>query len=351
MMRSLYLDTSGELRRNLDSATLKQVLADRTGTLWLDICFVDAEKGKIRDFLSEHFQFHHLTLDDALEEAHVARVDDWEDYLYIVQHAMELEVNRSLDVVEVDMFLGPNYLVTLHESPVQPLDQLWDRCQQDSRFRLKDGADHVFYLLTDMIISHYMPVVDGLDEEIDELEHEIFHRPRRTTITRIFRLRRTLLRMRRLVGYLRETMNRLARDPYSMIDAEDRVYFRDAYDHLVRLFEIIEGLRDMAAGALDSHLSVTSNRTNEVMRTLTIVTVLFLPLNFIAGYFGMNFFADSIVVESPLPSWLAFVLCMLGMLLSPLFLFWWMAKRGWLSNSYSDDDGEHEAGRKDDSSE
>src|SRR5262249_13165656 len=125
----------------------------------------------------------------------------------------------------------------------------------------------------------------------------------------------------------------LARDDYPMIDEKDRVYFRDVYDHLVRLYDIVEGLRDMVGGALDSYLSVSSNRINEIMRTLTVVAVLFLPLNFLVGFFGMNFFGEPFNVSNPFSSTVLFGVCMSLMGLLPVMMLWWMARSGMLAST------------------
>jgi magnesium transporter len=175
-----------------------------------------------------------------------------------------------------------------------------------------------------------MPVVESLDDHIEDVEQDIFNHPSPRLVSRIFRLRRKLLRFRRVLGAMREVANRLARDDYEVIDQRDRIYFRDVYDHLVRLFEIIEGMRDMVVGALDSYLSVSSNRINEVMRTLTIFTVLFMPISFLAGFFGMNFFGDQFAIANPVSANVVFWMCMILMVSIPPAMVWWMAKRGWL---------------------
>ena len=141
-----------------------------------------------------------------------------------------------------------------------------------------------------------------------------------------------------MLGYLREVMNRLARDDFGVIDAADRVYYRDVYDHLVRLYDIVEGLRDMVGGVLDTYLSVTSNRMNEIMRTLTVVTVLFMPISFVVGFFGMNFFGEAYNIPNlaggtePF-AWVnhvLFWLCFLSVVGTPPMMLWWMARKGWL---------------------
>ena len=338
MIRSLFRSHDGKLSQDLTPEQMREALKDEGGTLWLDVTLAGEDPARIAGLLRDLFGFHPLALDDALRQTHVPRVDDWQDYLYVVLHTAGLDAHDSLETHELDLFLGPNYLVTVHEDRIAPVEHLWDQCRQAAERRLAEGADHVLYALADAVVADYMPVVDGLDEEIDRIEAAVFHHPRPQLIRRIFRLRRSLLRLRRILASLREVMNRLARDDYAVIDQADRVYFRDVYDHLVRLYDIVEGLRDMAAGALDSYLSVTSNRLNEVMRTLTVVTVLFLPVSFLAAFFGMNFFGESFAVANPFsPRWL-FGLCLVLMGATPLGMWWWMARRRMLHSHIGAED-------------
>jgi magnesium transporter len=338
MIRSTYRSSTGAVTQNLTKEQLRAALTDEGGTLWIDVVHVPQTVERISAQLRELFAFHPLAFDDAFQETHVPRVDDWDEYLYIVLHALDLELNRTLDAHELDLFLGRNYLLTIHEEPIRAIDHVWEQCGRGAEHRLASGPDHLFYSVLDTIVADYMPVVDELDDEIDEVEAEIFHRPTPRTISRIFRLRRTLLRLRRILGAMREVTNKLARDDYAAIDPRDRVYFRDVYDHLVRLYDIIEGLRDMAAGALDSYMSVTSNRINQVMRTLTTVTVLFLPISFLAGFFGMNFFGEAFNVANPTSGTALFWLCLAAMVVIPLSMYWWMRRQGWLRPVVAEDE-------------
>jgi magnesium transporter len=337
MIRTQYHPPTGEPRTNLTEEQLAEVLQSGTGCLWIDIAYCDEQRGQIATWLRKHFTFHPLAVDDALEETHVSRADDWQKYMYIVMHALALEVNRTVETQEMDSFLGPNYLLTLHTQPIDAVDQFWTHCQRSGVTQHVSSPAKLFYGLIDRVVAQYMTVADGLEEEIDDLEHEIFAHPRRETVTRIFRLRRTLLKLRRLLGTMRETTNRLARDSFSQIKEGDRIYFRDVYDHLVRLYDIVDGMRDMMSGALDSFVSVSSTRLNEVMRTLTVVTVLFMPLTFVTGFFGMNFFADDFAVKDPFdhPTVL-FWICMGIMLLTPPVMLWWMRGKGWLQPTLHD---------------
>ena len=183
------------------------------------------------------------------------------------------------------------------------------------------GPDYLLYELADGIVSDFMPCVDQLDEEIDRVEDEIFDRPSSGVLNRLFTLKRAVIHLRRILSPQREVLNRLARDEYRVVDMKERVYFRGVYDHLVRLHDINEGLRDLIGGALDIYLSATSNRLNEVMRILTLVTVLGLPLTFLTGFFGMNFFGSTYELPAPFEGWLLFIIAVLTMIFTPIVLY------------------------------
>ena len=174
-----------------------------------------------------------------------------------------------------------------------------------------------------------MNVIEQVADEIDAIEDQIFDSPRQTILARAFATKRAMLHMRRCLSPQREVLNKLARDDYQVIDVKDRVYFRDVYDHMVRLHDITESLRDLLGGALDMYLSVINNRMNDIMKTLTIITTLFMPLSFIASFFGQNFFGP----VAPLQRWTsmpAFIVTMTIILLTPVGMYMWMRRRGWM---------------------
>lgn len=338
MIRTHYYTSTGEFQSDLNPEALDVALKVNGGCLWVDIQYGSGERSDVEAFLKEHFKFHPLALDDALHEAHLSRVDDWNTYLYAVVHGLHLQNGCQIELRELDLFLGSRYLLSLHEQPIAALERVWSFQGKNAETRLARGPDHLLYQVLDSLIADYMPVVDGLDDEIDEIEREIYESPLKSTVNRIFKLRRTLLRLRRLLGYLRETLNRLARDDFSMINEAEKVYFRDAYDHVVRLFDITEGLRDMAGGAMESFMSVTSNRINEVMCTLTVVTVLFMPLGVLAGFFGMNFFGDQFNVGNRIDARIWFGLCLVLMVLTPPAMLYWIERKGWLRSTLTEKD-------------
>jgi magnesium transporter len=322
MIRTLYRKSTGSFTTDIPQAHWRAALADAGGVFWVDIC---AEPpAAVEPLLRDIFKFHPLAIDDALREAHVPRIDNWGEYVYAIVHAVNYDAERiELDTHEVDIFLGHNYLVTHRAEPAAIVDRVWKSVVADQR-RLERGADFLLYDLLDVLVADYMPLIDALDDTVDHLEDEIFHKATPRTLNTLFSVKRIALQLRRIIGPQREVLNRLARDEYPMIDAVDRVYYRDVYDHLVRLVDINEGLRDLISGALDTYLSVTSNRINEVMKVLTIVSALFMPIAFLSGFFGMNF------------TWLPFNspyllgAAIAAMVITPLGMLMWFKRQGWM---------------------
>jgi len=330
MIRSLYFPADGNIRTDLDTPELRIALLDSSGLLWIDFQGNPPEEDE--PILREVFGFHPLAIDDALQESHVPKIDDWGEYLYIVLHSVAYDETKEagdhLDTLELDIFLGKNYLVTHHDSPIEAIEHTWDLTHRDDR-HLRQGADHLLYRITDDVVASYMPVVEAIDEAIDIAEDQIFDRPTTDTLENIFMLKRTILKMRRVLGPQREVLNKLARDDYQVIDSKARIYFRDVYDHLVRLHDITESIRDLVSGALDTYLSMINNRMNDIMKTLTVITTMFMPIAFIASFFGMNFFSP----VTPLDIWTgepAFIITLAITFLTPVAFFLWIRRRGWM---------------------
>jgi magnesium transporter len=298
------------------------------GTLWVDFQAEPIEN--CEPILRDIFHFHPLAIDDALRETHIPKVDDWGKYLYIAFHAVGFTVDGGarVETDEVDFFLGDGYLVSHHDKPIPILDHVWDRCDRDPRV-LGEGPDHALYVVLDELVNSYIGAFMSIDEAVDDLEDEILGSPGRQTLASIFSLKRSLVHLRRTLAPQREVLNALARVENSVIDARDRVYFRDVYDHLVRLYDINESMRDQVSGALETYLSATNNRMNEIMKTLTLITTLFMPISFIASFFGMNFFGPSL----PLENWTgraAFVATLVLTAAIPLSFYAWFHRQGWV---------------------
>ncbi len=328
MIRSLYFHPGKPIRKDVPPQEFPKLIRERRGLLWVN--FANEPADTCLPIL-QGFGFHPLAIDDALQEIHVPKIDDWGEYLYIVLNYMNIKENGlfwEAEAEELDIFLGANYIITLHDTPIPGIEETWASCDRDPR-TLQDGADHLLYKIADSIVNGYMPTVEKIDDAIDQLEDEVFGRPSPQTLERLFSLKRLLQAMRRILLPQREVLNKLARDDYRVVDPRDRIFFRDIYDHLVRLHDLNESLRDLVGGVLDTYLSVVNNRMNDIMKTLTIITTLFMPITFITGFFGMNFFEP----VAGLVGWTArqvFAATLGVMLLFPFGMFLWMRRRTWV---------------------
>lgn len=328
MIRSLYYLPGQPIKKDLPPHKFSELIKNQESVLWVDFI---SEPPQTSQPILEEFGFHPLAIDDALQETHVPRLDDWGEYLYIVLNYMNFQTNGETwetQADELDIFLGKNYIVTHHDYQINAVDETWIICDRDES-NIQQGADHILYKIADHMMASYMPAVEKIDEAIDEIEDQVFHRPSPRTLERIFALKRALLAMRRIIIPQREVLNKLARDDYKVVDPRDRVFFRDIYDHLVRLHDINESLRDIVGGVQDTYLSAVNNRMNEIMKTLTVITVLFMPLTFLTGYFGMNFFEPL----GNLTAWTTtpmFYITLAIIFLLPLGMYIWFRRRTWL---------------------
>jgi magnesium transporter len=328
MIRSLYYVPGQPIQKDLPPEKFRELIQNGESVLWVD--FV-SEPPEICQPILEEFGFHHLAIDDALQETHVPRLDDWGEYLYIVFNYMDMDLNGAAwesQVDELDIFLGKNYIVTHHDHRISAVEETWIVCDRDER-NVHEGPDHILYRIADSLMANYMPAVEKIDQAIDQIEDQVFERPSPRTLERLFSIKRVLVAMRRIIIPQREVLNKLARDDYPVIDRKDRVFFRDIYDHLVRLHDLNESLRDLVGSVQDTYLSVVNNRMNEIMKTLTVITVLFMPLTFLTGYFGMNFFEPL----GNLREWTTtpvFYMTLAIIFVLPIIMYFWFRRRTWV---------------------
>lgn len=296
--------------------------------LWVD--FVDEPDESCEPIMSGIFRFDPLAVDDALKETHIPKIDDWSSYLYIVMNSIDPRGIQGLkaETMELDIFLGSNFVVTHHDRPFPAVEKARQASERDLRY-LKNGAAFLLYKIIDDLVAEYWPIIEKVDLEIDTVENRVFDDPAPALLELLFSVKRMLLAMRRILGPQRDVLNRLARDEFAVVGRKDRVLFRDIYDHLVRLHELNESLRDLVGGAMDSYLSVINNRMNEIMKTLTIITTIFIPITFVTGFFGMNFFAP-VAHLSRWTQFEAFVLALAVMVVLPITMFTWMRRRTWV---------------------
>lgn len=331
-VRVAYRDGSNAIHLDWPADRVAEAVADGAGMVWVDIEDLEsANNTRVEAMLRDVFRFHPLAIEDALKDTHVPKIDDWGGYLYLVVDTIDFHPETDdLRLHELDLFLGPNFLVTYHNEPTPVLERHRRNLEREPEARLKHGASHLLYRLLDEVVDEFLPAIVHLDDAIDDAQDEVFHHATTTTLRKIFQVKRGALRLHRTVTPMREVLNRLARDPFGPVNPDHRVYFRDVYDHLVRIHDIVESLRDLISGALDTYLSVVSNRTNDIMKALTVVNVMFLPMTFLVGFFGMNFFGDTLMfVSPPLPKAILFWMAVSAMVATPLVVYRVARRRGW----------------------
>jgi magnesium transporter len=253
---------------------------------WIDV----KEQGEAEmKLLGERFRFHPLTLEDCLHFDQRPKVEEYDDYLFIVLHTFACPADTcDAEAEEVHVFLGSNYLVTVHTSDIGPIDAVWKRAASDASLATR-GADFLLYLVSDAIVDANFPVLDRINEALEGIEDSVLERHDPADLTQIFELKRTLVLMRKVLSPERDVFAVLAKRGDPRISEKTALYIRDVYDHLVRIYESIDTGRDLLGNALDAYLSMASNRTNEIMKRLTLLSAVFLPLTFITGFFGQNF--------------------------------------------------------------
>jgi len=255
---------------------------------WIDI----KEQSEVEmAVLSERFRFHPLTLEDCLHFDQRPKVEEYEDYLFVVLHAFACSDEKACDIEpkEVHLFLGrENYLITVHTSDVAAIDAMWKRAAGDGALAAR-GADFLLYLVSDAIVDGNFPLLDLITERLEAIEDSVLERHDPADLARIFELKRTLVLMRKVLSPERDVFALLSKRTDPRISEKTALYFRDVYDHLVRIYEAIDTARDLLGNALDAYLSMASSRTNEIVKRLTLLSAVFLPLTFVTGFFGQNF--------------------------------------------------------------
>jgi magnesium transporter len=234
------------------------------------------------DALARRFGLHELQIEDCRDRNQGAKTENHDRYSFTILKHIHHQDKLSFD--DVDLFLGPDFLISVRTADSAFMEHARRRVEQEQIDRL----DRVFYMILDRVVDEYQPVLDKLADDISEIEEVVLERPEPPTLARIFALRRKLVDFRRTASSMREVINALMRRENGLLGGDLDLYFRDVYDHIARTVDMIETYRDLLSGALDIYLSAVSNRTNEVMKVLTIWGTVTLPLVIITGFFGMN---------------------------------------------------------------
>lgn len=278
---------------------------------------IDDPNSPALDEMARRFHLHELQIEDCRHRPQRAKAEEYEGYLFIV--AKHLHSGQKLEFDDLDAFIGRDFLVTVSCGDSDFVAKLVQRAQQQQVNRL----DRLFYLLLDIVVDAYMPILDSIAEDTARIESTVLEHPEPHTLRHIFRLKRKLIEFRRMASGMREVVNTIIRREGGIMGDDLDPYFRDVYDHLVRTVDLIETYRDLLTGSLDIYLSAVANRTNEVVKVLTIYGTIALPLVIITGFFGMNLRLPW--MESPHGSWYA-----IGIMAIPtLAILYYFKRKRW----------------------
>lgn len=331
MVRSFAFTTQGRLHsKDIELFLMPTLLADTNLFLWVDLEKPTA--GETKFLLEDVFHFHPLSIEDCVKVTPSPKVEEYspkeEDrfapYLFIVIHAVDYSRTDGVFATsELNFFLGKNFLVTYHEAPLRSVQSTEERCLK-STVHIARAPDRVAHTLLDSIVENYKPALDELSLETAELESRAFERPDQATLNRILQTKKEVLHLRQIIGPQREVLARFARGEFKLIRAHLVPYYRDVYDRLFQISELAQSYMDSLTGLLQVYLNMSSNRTGEVVKLLTMITVITTPMSLIGTWYGMNF------KHMPEVDW------RYGYMLATAFTavttggtYWYFKRRGW----------------------
>lgn len=318
----VHLDGQTQQVDRLDPAWL----APETGVIfWADLG--NANPVETRRILTDVFHFHELSVEDAVSESHHPKVEPYDGYLYLILHGIDFNASQQggFSTHDIDFFLGPNYLVTVHDGTSRSIASVQGICPRNG-FVLGSGPGNLLHRIVDTMVDNYRPEVEALEDRIDAVEEAVFSASNEEVVRQILAVKRDVGSLRRVVMPQRDVIARLARREFTVIDEPLSFRFRDVYDHLVRLADEANTFQDRMTGVLDAHLSFVSNRMNEVMKVLTLIATIFMPLTVLTSLYGMNVAIPLLPGGAGAQFW--DVLIMMGVMTGGMF--WYFRRRGWI---------------------
>jgi magnesium transporter len=318
---------NGSIHINLQLENLPEILSDPQALIWLDI---QGDSNPSKGMLKDVFKLQQITIQTMCEEHERAKFAESEDYYYIVVHGLVFDTTtEEAETPKLDVVFAKNFLITAHRESFPWLDVLLEEARKNDpeEHLMSRGVGFLLYSLLDALTDSYFPLLDTIDDLVDELEDVTVTDTSNEVQVRIFRIKRSLAHMRRTLSPQVEVANALVARTGKLIPAEVEPYFADIHDHLIRAFEILDSYRDLMSGMLDVYLTTVSNRLNEVMKQLTIIATIFMPITFITGVFGMNFgHLPQVEHDGGYLFWVT-LLCM-GII--TLMQVWYFRRRKWL---------------------
>lgn len=285
MIHSYFRAPDGTMECNLSVERLREVLAVEGGLLWVDI---EGPEDSEIELLLEVFELHPLTVEDCIMSNVRPKVAEFDRYLFVaLQGVMRME-GKALRVVELDLCLGSNYLITVQSEPIRSIEEERARVERKSPVFLR-GADFLFYAIADSLIDSYFPILEEVEDQVDTLTTRLLTDSSDRTLREFFNVYHEIVMLRRTLAPHREILSRFNRGEFSFIQPSNTIYFRDIYDHLLRMSDLVDACREMTTVSLQAYGTMVSNRLNEIMKTLTAFATLALPLIIVTGIYGMNF--------------------------------------------------------------
>lgn len=320
-MRTLLTTGGQTAATHVEDITRCFNLAHEEG-FWLDI---EAPDDADYDLLEHTFKFHPLTIEDIRHQNQRPKVDEYPEYNFTVIFVAVWE-NGDVALREQHLFVGEHYLITVHQEPSPQLKELQERIHKSPELT-KGKPAFLTYMAIDALVDASFPVLDKLDDEVDELEDEITAKATEEQLGRIYHLKHTVTELRRFLGAQRDVFQALITHGIHLQQQDMTLYYRDVYDHIVRQYETADSLRDLLTGAMDVYLSTVSNRLNQTTKALTVIASLFLPLSFLTGFYGMNFsYLVTVLINPPI----AFAVGIFTMLVAIMIQLYLFKRRGWL---------------------
>jgi magnesium transporter len=331
MIRSFAFTTQGRLHtKDIEAFLMPTLLADTNLFLWVDLEKPTPQEARL--VLEDIFHFHPLSVEDCLAASLVPKVEEYAPkegdqfaaYLFLVIHAVDYSRKDGVFATsELNFFLGKNFLVTFHELPLKSIQLAAERCVKGS-VHIARAPDRVAHTLLDGIVDNYKPALEELANEIDELEGQVVESPTRTTLNKLVLIKKEVYHLRQIMGPQREVLGRFARGEFKVIRPHMVPYYRDVYDELFRIYELAQRHTDSLTAILQVYLNLASNQTSEVVKLLTLITVITTPLMLVGTWYGMNFKnMPELEFRHAYPMVLSITLA------STLAVFWWFRRKHW----------------------
>ncbi len=337
MVTSFLYDETGFAEKELKTvAEIKDIVnASPDKMHWIDVKGFGDQI--FLEQLAEAFGIHRLQMEDVVNVYQRPKIEDQNDYLFIISRVME-EKEGNLRNEQLSIFLGNNFVLTIQENYEDQLEPVRNRLRQGKGLIRKSGSGYLTYALMDTVLDNYFPILEKLGEHLDQLEEELIEQPTRAALNQVLLIKRDLILMRRAIWSERDKLNEILRSNFSFFPQQSRMYLRDTYDHAIQVLDLVESYKEVTASMMDIYHSSVSNKLNQVMKVLTIISTVFIPLTFIVGVYGMNFSRNNPVDGSSLPlnmpelySPYGYIGVMVFMLLIVILQVIFFFKKGWLT--------------------